>query len=239
MFKRTVSLWRRLVGRRGAAPANVRDDRASVRFPCDLESSCRPVRVERAPEWPAKVVNVSANGVGLVVTRVFAPGEVLCIELPRPTGEPCRTVLACVVHATRREDGRWLLGCSFAAELGGDDLRALGAERLEGAADEQRAFVRFPCDLEMTYRQHTDAEALPVRILNLSASGAGLLVSQPFEPGTLLTIALPRSGGPPLSALACVVSVQREDNGRWILGCNFSQDLSETAISSIRGTELR
>jgi hypothetical protein len=221
----------RAFGARRVSPASP-DYRAWVRFPCDVATSCRPVRNLRPPEWPARVHNISANGIGLVVGQEFQPGAVLSVELP---GQPRRAVLACVVHATAQGEGEWLLGCSLSAELTADELRAFGAERREGAADDLRAYVRFPCELEMACEAVPAAEPVPVRVLNLSANGIGLVAAQPLEAGTLLSVELSAAGDrPPLTVLACVVYVSLRGDGQWLLGCNFASELSEESLEALR-----
>jgi hypothetical protein len=179
------------------------------------------------------VQNISAGGIGLLVNRAFTPGEVLSVELP---GSPSRTVLACVIHSTPQDEGIWLLGCSFSTAFRDAELQAFGAHREQGADDDFRAYVRSPCDLEMGCHavEEADPEPLQVKVLNLSAGGAGLLVSQPVEPGTLLSLDLPANEGP-MTILGCVVYVSPRGEGEWVIGCNFANELPVETLQALAG----
>ncbi len=52
-------------------------------------------------------------------------GALLSVELHNSAGTTERTMLACVVHVNRHEDGGWALGCNFIRSLGEEDLNAL------------------------------------------------------------------------------------------------------------------
>jgi serine/threonine protein kinase len=56
--------------------------RAHVRFGSRLKGTCRPLAAERKWSWTAKVRDISASGVGLLINRRFEPGTVLRVKLP-------------------------------------------------------------------------------------------------------------------------------------------------------------
>ncbi len=220
------------LGARRASPIGP-DYRAYVRFPCDVRTSCRRISNSLPGGRWVKVQNVSPTGIGLLVQRALEPGEVLSVQLP---GTPPRTVLACVVHCTGQREDAWLLGCTFSTELSDEELQVFGARRQEGTVEDGRAFVRFPCDLDLTCHaaEEPDPEPLPVQVINLSAGGAGLLVDRPAEPGTLLSIDLPvGDDGPPVTVLGCVVYVSPRGEGEWVLGCTFASELDDETLRTL------
>ena len=96
--------------------------------------------------------------------------------------------------------------------------------------------MRFPCDVQAEYRQvgGEDAGARPAGVLNLSASGVGLLVPEAVENGALLSVELRASARPcTRTMLACVVHVNARPDGRWALGCNFIRSLSEEDMKAL------
>src|SRR5262249_57524342 len=74
--------------------------------------------------WGAGVVNISANGIGLLLDRPVENGTLLSLALRSPTTHSSHTILACVVHVTSRP-GEWTVGCNFIRELSEADLKAL------------------------------------------------------------------------------------------------------------------
>src|SRR4051794_12690677 len=89
------------------------------RFPCNLETTCQPVaaRHDGDPTWSATIQDVSAGGVGLIVTRRFERGTGLSVEIPARGDEPANVLLARVTHVGALPDRKWLLGCAFISEL--------------------------------------------------------------------------------------------------------------------------
>jgi hypothetical protein len=102
------------------------DRRASERQQCALETSClRPTDGEHA--WDARVIDISATGVGLLLARRFEPGTLLSFRLEGRSEGQSYNALARVVHARRQADGRWLLGCALLDELDAAQVRAFRA----------------------------------------------------------------------------------------------------------------
>src|SRR5262245_55997221 len=122
-----------------AADAPPAELRATERYPSNQDALCRPPVA--SPETTfARIRDISAYGVGLLVPRRFGPGTVLLLEL----GEAKRRVsaLARVVHLTVWDDGKWLMGCSFFGEINSEELLLLLADRDETSAAEDEATVR-------------------------------------------------------------------------------------------------
>ena len=57
--------------------------------------------------------------------KPFENGTLLNVDLQGATDQEPLSILACVVHVTEREPGRWALGCNFIRELTGAELQAL------------------------------------------------------------------------------------------------------------------
>ena len=104
---------------------SVDDRRASVRFPCELESSCSPITTNRATTWSGKIRDISRGGMGIVLSRRFELGTLLNIEIQEPDGTSSGVVLARVVHVTPHSTGGWVIGCCFTNELDDDEVKSL------------------------------------------------------------------------------------------------------------------
>lgn len=106
-------------------PAPPADSRTWTRFACDLQAAYRKVGDPLLLSHPAKVLNISANGIGLSVQPSINTGALLNVDLLDRTGRMVRTILACVVHTTQRAGGDYAIGCNFIRELGDDELQSL------------------------------------------------------------------------------------------------------------------
>jgi hypothetical protein len=240
MLERTVSLLRRLVKWQPGIVAEKsaigeEDRRMRTRYPVNVEVPCRPVSALPGSEMLAQVRNISLGGVNLIVNRHFKPGDLLNVELPGAEGRPPNQVLACVVHVTPRSAGEWSLGCNFSRELSDEDLRAFGARRQRPAVDDQRNWERFPCHVRAQWQPVAvgDQPRCDAKVLNISASGIGLLVGLAVTTGTLLSLELlGSSGGQPYKVLACVVHTTARDD-QWALGCNFIRELTEQELKAL------
>jgi hypothetical protein len=101
------------------------DKRTWVRYECDVQAAYRKVGDPLALAHPAKVLNISANGIGLSVHPSLNAGALLNVDLRDRTGRMVRTILACVVHTTERAGGEFAVGCNFIRELREDELESL------------------------------------------------------------------------------------------------------------------
>jgi hypothetical protein len=95
------------------------------RFACELLATYQLPTAPESGQRQAKIVNISASGVGLLVDQDIDNGTLLSLELRSPTAGMLKTMLACVVHVTRRGESTWALGCNFITELSETDLLAL------------------------------------------------------------------------------------------------------------------
>src|SRR5262249_30566466 len=109
--------------------ANTEDQRTWVRFPCAVEAKYQFVKTDQPTTWTAKVVDLSANGVGLQVDQHLDLGKLLNLELRGDQGNFVLTILACVVRITAQGDGPWAVGCNLIRELTDQELKALLSHR--------------------------------------------------------------------------------------------------------------
>jgi hypothetical protein len=101
------------------------EQRTWPRFPCDVKAVCQAVAGPESGPQPARVLNLSRSGVGLMLPKRFDNGALLNVELEAADRSFRRTVLACVVHVNTRPDGQQALGCNFIRALSEEDLRRL------------------------------------------------------------------------------------------------------------------
>jgi len=210
------------------------DRRVWVRYPASLETTFQTPAKPDQNGWSALVRDISRAGINLLVRYPFEPGDLLSVELPDPERQAAHNVLACVVRVDQEGD-EWALGCVFSQELGDKELEDFGAKRQKASSADQRAWMRFPCQVKATY-QVVGYEETPIcaaEVSNISPSGIGLLVNQPIEIGSLLNLELQQAGGScKRTILGCVVHANR-DGPRWALGCNFIRELSEEDLQAL------
>jgi hypothetical protein len=210
------------------------DRRVWVRYPANLETTFHTPGQADESRFSAILRDISRAGANLLVNHPFEAGDLLSVELPAPGGQGTHNVLACVVRVNQ-EGEDWALGCVFSRELGDEDLEDFGAKRQKHSPADQRTWMRFPCQVKATY-QVVGYEETPIctaEVLNISASGIGLLVNQSIEMGSLLNLELQHiNGASRRTILGCVVHANRDDQ-RWALGCNFIRELSEGDLQSL------
>jgi hypothetical protein len=97
--------------------SNSNDCRTWVRFPCHVKMFYYSTRSGNDEPWPAKVLNISANGIALLVSKPVEPGALLTVELHQSANQGSQTLLSCVVYAKESGMGEWILGCTFASDL--------------------------------------------------------------------------------------------------------------------------
>lgn len=255
MFQRTFSFWRRLVG--GGAPAapgpaaagragdqagggagqSAQEERRLwVRYPANLTANVQPAAGMEELRVPARVRDISLGGANLLVDRAFETGQLLSIELPHREGEETNTVLACVVRAVPESGGQWALGCVFSRELSDETLEGFGAKKVRLPPSDKRTWMRFPTNVQARFQKIGEPESRvhDAQVLNLSASGVGLLVDVPVETGALLSLDLVGHAGQiTRTILACVVHVTSQSGTTSALGCNFIRQLSEDDLKAL------
>jgi hypothetical protein len=101
------------------------DQRIWMRFATNLRANYQKIGDPRNQNYYARVINLSASGVGLEVTEAVEAGALLSVDLIGAEAKIVRTILACVVHVTTQSKESWALGCNFIRELSEEDLNAL------------------------------------------------------------------------------------------------------------------
>jgi hypothetical protein len=101
------------------------DARRWVRFPCNVETVCQTCETAPGERRPARIVNVSPGGVGLLLPCEFAEGTLLYFELPPEDEQAPRKALVRVVRALEHGSAGWFLGCEFADQLSERELLSL------------------------------------------------------------------------------------------------------------------
>jgi hypothetical protein len=101
------------------------DQRRWMRFPGKARASYRRVTDQDTQCWPAQVVDLSPNGIGLHVAQPLDAGTLLSLDLYAETETAARVLLGCVVRVDASPEGGWVAGCNFLRELTEDELQAL------------------------------------------------------------------------------------------------------------------
>lgn len=101
--------------------------RAWVRYVSSQDAVCRTPG-SRDFGWLAKVRDISAGGIGLLMRHRFRPGSTLLIDVRNSLGNSSRVLPVRVVHATAVEnemEACWLVGCAFDRPLSDEELQAI------------------------------------------------------------------------------------------------------------------
>jgi hypothetical protein len=106
----------------------VEERRASARYPCALVNFSTEVSTgaKADPEhWSATIVDISIEGVALILRRPFEPGTVLTLSLRDERFKVEQALQVRVAHLKARSRSEWLVGCAFERPLTEAELRAL------------------------------------------------------------------------------------------------------------------
>lgn len=98
------------------------DGRRWVRFPCNVETVCTTCLTTPGERIAARILNISAGGLGLLLPCQFEVGTLLHVEIPASRGRVPRKLLVRVVRAIAHSNGDWFLGCEFAQQLREDEV---------------------------------------------------------------------------------------------------------------------
>jgi hypothetical protein len=100
------------------------DRRASVRYRCDKQAVGRAFLATSYRSVAARIVDLSAGGVGLVLNQSLDVGTRLHIELDSDAALPIE-IVAEIKNATPLPDGTWRCGCELVWKLSDDEVRLL------------------------------------------------------------------------------------------------------------------
>jgi PilZ domain len=99
--------------------------RSVTRFRMGLSRPCEVLCGEPPALAEARMADLSACGVGLVLTGPLLPGAVVAIHLGPGPFLSSRAVAARVAYCVPLDEGGYLVGAEFARRLAADELRLL------------------------------------------------------------------------------------------------------------------
>jgi hypothetical protein len=102
-----------------------KDNRRWIRFPCNVETVCYTCETSPGERRPARVLNISPGGIGLLLPCQFTRGTLLQFELPPDAQNTSRALLVRVARVMEQTPGMWFLGCEFAHRLEDGELQSL------------------------------------------------------------------------------------------------------------------
>jgi len=104
------------------------------------------------------------------------------------------------------------------------------SEQAPPALDERRAFVRYRCERPPVGRAliSNTFKSINAQIVDLSVGGIGLVLDQPLEAGTRLTVELDEAT--PFEIVAEVKNAVLQADGKWRCGCELVWKLSEDEL---------
>jgi len=99
--------------------------RASPRFACALETSCRLLGPHK-DQSQARVLDVSTGGVGLWLNRWYDSGTFLAVDLPGEKGDPdFHPSVIKIQYAVPQGGNWWMVGAAFARNHRQEEITAL------------------------------------------------------------------------------------------------------------------
>jgi hypothetical protein len=107
--------------------------RASVRHACAMEGTCRALLPDTEPLWTAKVLDISRQGISLLLSPDLLPGTKLLVTV-RDKDRRARVLEARVVFSRPHASGKWMPGCELLDALTETEAAALAGLSPEGAA---------------------------------------------------------------------------------------------------------
>lgn len=118
--------------------------------------------------------------------------------------------------------------------------KSLGRDSGSGEAEDpnanRRAHQRHAINLETSFQSVSDATVSSrVRVCDISRGGMKFLTRKKLEPGTLVRISLPATGGVDTEVLACVMHATLQTDGTYAIGCAFSDELSDDDLRPFGG----
>ena len=102
--------------------AGYEEKRAAERFPVNPQSTCDFASPVLEDFGPAKIRNVSTDGIGLTISQQVASGMLMAINLKNPAKKFSKTMLVRVIHVTPQPGGTFIMGGSFVTPLSYEEL---------------------------------------------------------------------------------------------------------------------
>jgi hypothetical protein len=101
------------------------DRRDALRFQVAAETSAHLVAALGESSWPARVLDISTEGISLRVRCRFEPGTTVPLELANGVRVFCCALRLRIVHATEQLDGSFIVGGDFDRRLTAGELLAI------------------------------------------------------------------------------------------------------------------
>jgi hypothetical protein len=99
------------------------DRRATPRYPVNTDTSCPFLMPLGEDVGPAKIRDISTEGIGLLCSRPIPPGTLLVIGLKNAARNFSRTQVMQVAHTTQGVGGMYIIGGVFLSPLTYEELR--------------------------------------------------------------------------------------------------------------------
>ena len=99
--------------------------RSNSRYELEQPKRECTVRDEEGKEYSAKILDISAGGVGLLMERRFELSCYLSVTLPTREEMGTRKFTMRIRKCEEEGDGKWRVGCAFAHPLHDDELLLL------------------------------------------------------------------------------------------------------------------
>lgn len=102
---------------------------------------------------------------------------------------------------------------------------------------ERRVVVRFPSNSRAVCSHPLipkEGHVWSAQVRDVSAQGVGLLLDRSFPPGTILMVILRNPARKFFRAVSVMVMHGRQqEDGHWLLGCNFITKLSDEEVKAL------
>ncbi|HXG10762.1 MAG TPA: PilZ domain-containing protein [Gemmataceae bacterium] len=101
--------------------------------------------------------------------------------------------------------------------------------------EERRARVRYPVDLDTSFRSlgQSKDEGSMARVWDISTLGISLLLDRRIEPGTTLVVELTKRPAISRVLLSRVKHATEHQNGSWVIGCEFIGALTDSELQAL------
>lgn len=99
--------------------------RTTTRYLCDLGTTCYLLATVDNDPWLARVRNISAGGISLLLHREIEPGRVVNLDLQNPERHFHCQIAVRIRYIVEHPSGDWIHGCEFLTKLTAEQLRAL------------------------------------------------------------------------------------------------------------------
>jgi len=189
----------------------------------------------------AEVRDLSRGGASLVVTRPLQFQEALLIKLESAKLGLDLSISAEVCWIRSLDEGRWLLGCSFAPPLPPESLEKLFVSGLL----ERRSYRRHQTRMAVTAQWELDTNVLPAFLWDISEGGFCILSPQPSKTGRRVLICA--QGANEVVQIPAKTQWEMKVGDGWVVGCEFAtregyslvQKLQSQTRGEHKGSERR